>query len=121
MMCWKGYSLYNCSTEFRLYWVHSKLAETDAGAPPTAARPRRFLPLPALRATPAGLAAAHSGGVQQPGGGNFQRDGILLLHKEGQYSPGQTPLALVWKDAACSRYFLDTDAAGGRHRPPLAP
>lgn len=45
---------------------------------------------------------------------SFTRDGILLLHKEGQYEPGtSTPLALLWKDAACSRYFIDTDAAGG--------
>lgn len=44
---------------------------------------------------------------------SFTRDGILLLHKEGQYEPGtSTPLALLWKDAACSRYFIDTDAAG---------
>ena len=27
VMCWKGYSLYDCSTEFRLYWINSKLQE----------------------------------------------------------------------------------------------
>ena len=45
---------------------------------------------------------------------SFQRDGLLLLHREGHYWPGEgTPLALLWKDAASSRYFIDTDAAGG--------
>ncbi len=29
-MCWKGYSLYGCSAEFRLFWVQSKLAECGA-------------------------------------------------------------------------------------------
>ena len=48
---------------------------------------------------------------------SFCRDGLLLLHREAQYAPGgprhaTTPLALLWKDAACSRYLLDTDAAG---------
>lgn len=43
---------------------------------------------------------------------SFCRDGLLLLHKEAQYWPGQTPLALLWKDAASSRYFIETDAAG---------
>ena len=48
---------------------------------------------------------------------SFCRDGLLLLHREAQYAPGglrhaSTPLALLWKDAACSRYLLDTDAAG---------
>lgn len=43
---------------------------------------------------------------------SFVQDGVLMLHKEAQYSPGQTPLALLWKDAGCSRYVIDTDAAG---------
>lgn len=42
----------------------------------------------------------------------FQRDGILLLNKENQYHLGPSPLALLWKDAQCSRYYLDTDAGG---------
>ena len=32
MMCWKGYALYDCSAEFRLYWVQLKLAECIADA-----------------------------------------------------------------------------------------
>ena len=42
----------------------------------------------------------------------FVRDGATLLHKEGYYELGASPLALLWKDATCSRYHLDTDAAG---------
>ena len=42
----------------------------------------------------------------------FVRDGCYLLHKDGQYIPGQTPLALLWKDAKCSNYVVDTDANG---------
>ena len=42
----------------------------------------------------------------------FVRDGLLLLNKEGHYELGATPLALLWKDATCSRYVVDTDAAG---------
>jgi hypothetical protein len=34
------------------------------------------------------------------------QDGVLLLHREGRYTPGQTPLALLWKDLGCSRYLL---------------
>ncbi|KAI7835612.1 hypothetical protein COHA_010489 [Chlorella ohadii] len=139
LMCWKGYSLYGCSAEFRLFWVQSKLAECGAteahpvtlvsssstggggsrqqqqspGEQQPGAEPmqqqhmRRFLPLPAYRCTAGGLQMAHSHPV------SFTRDGILLLHKEGQYEPGtSTPLALLWKDAVCSQYFIDTDAAG---------
>ena len=35
-----------------------------------------------------------------------------MLHKEGHYSLASTPLAVLWKDSLCSRYFIDTDAAG---------
>ena len=72
-MCWKGYSLYSCSAEFRLFWVQSKLAESDATAAHAASitrggggagqqekqqGTRRFLPLPAYRCTPGGLEMA---------------------------------------------------------------
>ena len=32
VMCWKGYSLYDCSTEFRLYWREAKLQEETGSA-----------------------------------------------------------------------------------------
>jgi hypothetical protein len=122
-MCWKGYSLYACSAEFRLFWVQSKLAESGATQPhpiapnrskqqqngrqqqgqqqqqqqgqqqpgqqqspqlqqlgqqhlglqpplsqqqqqPQQQETRRFLPLPAYRATPGGLRAAYSDPVK---------------------------------------------------------
>ena len=42
----------------------------------------------------------------------FDRDGLLFLHKGMMYAPGGTPLALLWKDPSCSRFFLETDAEG---------
>lgn len=41
-----------------------------------------------------------------------QQDGLLFLNREAHYDLGSSPLALLWKDAHSSRYFLDTDAAG---------
>jgi snurportin-1 len=29
VMCWKGYSLYDCTTEFRLFWRDTKLREEE--------------------------------------------------------------------------------------------
>ena len=42
----------------------------------------------------------------------YPRDGLYLLHKEGHYALGSSPLALLWKDPLCSRYFIDTDQQG---------
>ena len=51
LLCWKGYGLYDCSSEFRLYWVSSKLEETDAGKPPGSVphHARCFTAVPAYR------------------------------------------------------------------------
>ncbi|KAK9808700.1 hypothetical protein WJX72_002173 [[Myrmecia] bisecta] len=106
LMCWKGYPLYDCAAEFRLFWLHSKLAETEAAGPAREQHRYPFVPVPAFHCNPAGLTSAHSGPV------DFQRDGCYLLHKEGQYELGPSPLALLWKDAACSSFLVDTDASG---------
>ncbi|KAK9915988.1 hypothetical protein WJX75_007001 [Coccomyxa subellipsoidea] len=84
IMAWNGYLLYDCNADFRTFWVQSKLAEIAEG-----------------------IQAAYSGMAPFQ-----QRDGLLFLNREAHYDLGSSPLALLWKDAHSSRYFLDTDAAG---------
>jgi snurportin-1 len=87
-------------------------AAAAAGAAAAAAEPGPvvtypFEVVPAARCTPEGLLAAY----QQPV--PYRRDGLYLLHCEGRYQQGSpSPLALTWKDAACSSYYIDTDARG---------
>lgn len=50
MMCWKGYALYDCSAEFRLFWVQSKLAECLPG-PGQQQQRYPFVPVPAFTCT----------------------------------------------------------------------
>lgn len=108
MMCWKAYPLYNCNAEFRLFWMAGKLSETDADTAGSSHNAFAIIPVPAYRADPGGLAVAHSGAAVP-----FVRDGMMMLHKEGRYLAGaSSPLALLWKDAACSRFLLDTDPSG---------
>lgn len=137
-MAWRGHSMYECTAEFRFFWLASKLAETTAGGPPSHFNRYRFLPLSARECSVGGLRAAHSESVP------FVRDGLLLYNRWGtgsnpsrpgppasqspptypptspalppgrhaHYTPGLTPLVLLWKDAQCSPYLLDTDANG---------
>ncbi|EEY67592.1 snurportin-like protein [Phytophthora infestans T30-4] len=88
VMCWKGYLLYNCTTEFRLYWMRDKLSEGAAGTV-TPANPFRFL----------SIVSAYS--TTYP----FLKDELLFYMKAGHYEMGLSPLALVWKDANTSRFF----------------
>jgi snurportin-1 len=106
MMIWRGHELYDCTTEFRFFWMHSKLEEEKTNLQ---AHDKKILPLPAYPSTPSGIQAAYYDPVP------FTRDGVYFIHRRTHYSPGQTPLALTWKDAFSSKYFIDTDAQGIVH------
>ena len=106
---WGGRDLEACTAEFRTFWTATQLAECGAAtAPPVrgdgAPPPASVVPLPFAPATPSALTAAAR--ARTP----FHRDGILLLHRDGAYVAGApNPLALAWKDGACSRHVVDTD------------
>lgn len=110
MLCWRGYSLYDCNSEFRFFWLNSKLGETGAGNPPSAYHKYRFTVVPIYDCTEMGLHTAYAGAVP------YVKDGLLFYNKHALYQTGNTPLALIWKDENCSQYVLDTDSQG--HVPP---
>ncbi|KAL0925388.1 hypothetical protein M5K25_003714 [Dendrobium thyrsiflorum] len=106
MVCWRGYSLYDCSAEFRFFWLNSKLSETGACNPPSTYHRYRFSVVPIYDCNPIGLHKAYTGGFV------FVKDGLLFYNRHAHYQTGNTPLALVWKDELCSQYVLDTDSQG---------
>ncbi|XXG78504.1 hypothetical protein AAC387_Pa08g2439 [Persea americana] len=106
MVCWRGYSLYDCTAEFRFFWLNSKLTETGACNPPSVYHRYRFSIVPIYDCDQNGLHAAYAGAVP------YGKDGLLFYNKHAHYQTGNTPLALVWKDENCSQYVLDTDSKG---------
>ncbi|KAF3436887.1 hypothetical protein FNV43_RR19640 [Rhamnella rubrinervis] len=106
MICWRGYSLYDCTAEFRFFWLNSKLAETGACDPPSQYHRYRFSLVPIYTCDQSGLHSAYAGAVP------YVKDGLLFYNKHAHYQPGNTPLALVWKDENCSQYVIDTDSKG---------
>ena len=127
VLAWGGRDLTGCDAAFRLsFWLPAKLAEAGccrpcgpgSGPGPGVAR---VVPLSAAGASPEGILAAVAGGGSESsgcGGGSPQdpgpvRDGVLFVHRESGYACDEaSPLALVWKDASCSRYVVETDARG---------
>ncbi|KDO22897.1 hypothetical protein SPRG_11741 [Saprolegnia parasitica CBS 223.65] len=97
VMCWKGYLLYDCTAEFRFYWLQDKLSETSA-ATISSANPFAFQPIPYFDCTPEGLSTAYYGAF------SFSKDGLLFYCKAGVYTLGLSPLVLLWKDATTSPY-----------------
>lgn len=107
MVCWRGYSLYDCTADFRFsFWVKSKLEESGACNPPSVYHKYRFSVVPFYDCDTKGLQEAYLGVVP------YTKDGLLFYNKHAHYQIGNTPLALVWKDEFCSQYVLDTDNTG---------
>lgn len=124
LLSWKDQTLADCPSEFRLFWLQTKLAEARASVA-SSSNPCRFVPLPYQLCTPASLQQAYradvgaspeampvdanreGGDAPAAPGGAARRDGILLLHREALYEAGPSPLLLSWADASCSSRFYD--------------
>jgi hypothetical protein len=103
LVCWNGFELYDCTAEFRLFFLRSKYQEEERlrlpPQPHGASSSSRIVPVDYHDCDARGLEQAYRGPAA------FARDGLLLLLKQGYYLMGLSPLALAWKDAACSRYM----------------
>jgi len=106
MMAWKAYSLYDSDTEFRFYWIHSKLSETSVDSV-SQHNKYRFAPLPFREASPAAFSELYH--PSNPKAHGFLQDGFLFYSKQTHYVLGSTPLTLLWKDSKCSPFVVDTD------------
>nr|XP_003943047.2 snurportin-1 isoform X1 [Saimiri boliviensis boliviensis]XP_010329149.2 snurportin-1 isoform X1 [Saimiri boliviensis boliviensis]XP_010329150.2 snurportin-1 isoform X1 [Saimiri boliviensis boliviensis]XP_039324872.1 snurportin-1 isoform X1 [Saimiri boliviensis boliviensis] len=86
VMCWRGHPFYDCQTDFRFYWIHSKLPEEEGLREKTKLNPFKFVGLKNFPCTPESLRDVLS--MDFP----FEVDGLLFYHKQTHYSPGSTPL-----------------------------
>lgn len=75
MVCWRGYSLYDCNAEFRFFWLNSKLTEGGACEPPSHYHRYRFCPVPVYNCDESGLLSAYTGPVP------YVKDGLLFFNK----------------------------------------
>ncbi|XP_076979814.1 snurportin-1 isoform X3 [Tamandua tetradactyla] len=86
VMCWRGHPFYDCQTDFRFYWMLSKLPEEEGLGEKTKLNPFKFVGLKNFPCTPESLCKVLS--MDFP----FEVDGLLFYHKQTHYSPGSTPL-----------------------------
>ncbi|KAM0060090.1 putative snurportin-1 [Helianthus debilis subsp. tardiflorus] len=106
MVCWAGISFYECTAEFRFFWMNSKLVESGACEAPSTYHRYRFSLVHVYSCDHEGLQTAYTGAVP------YLKDGLLFYNKHAHYQTGNTPLVLVWKDESCSQYVIDTDNKG---------
>lgn len=75
MVCWAGMSMYECTTEFRFFWLNSKLVESGASNDPSTYHRYSFRTLVVYNCDQEGLTAAYTGPV------SYVKDGLLFYNK----------------------------------------
>ncbi|MGH0170492.1 UNVERIFIED_CONTAM: hypothetical protein FKN15_059001 [Acipenser sinensis] len=87
VMCWRGHPVYDCQTEFRFYWLQSKVQEEAVKlAEITKINPFRFVSLQSVPCSSESICQALAAEY------SFQVDGLLFYHRQTHYTPGSTPL-----------------------------
>nr|XP_056721888.1 snurportin-1 [Euleptes europaea] len=86
VMCWRGHPVYDCQTDFRFYWLRSKMEEEAGLEEKSRLNPFRFVGLQNYPCTNESLCEVLA--TDFP----FEVDGLLFYHKQAHYNPGSTPL-----------------------------
>ncbi|XP_067090937.1 snurportin-1 isoform X2 [Osmerus mordax] len=86
VMCWRGHPVYDCPTEFRFFWLKSKVEETSGLSDISKRNPFRFVSLQSIGCS---LESIQQSLVSEY---SFTVDGLLFYHGQTHYTPGSTPL-----------------------------
>ncbi|XP_036391120.1 snurportin-1 isoform X1 [Megalops cyprinoides] len=86
VMCWRGHPVYDCPSEFRFYWLQSKVQEAEGLSEVVKHNPFRFLSLQSVACSTESIQQALAEEY------NFKVDGLLFYHRQTHYTPGSTPL-----------------------------
>ncbi|XP_060115900.1 snurportin-1 [Heteronotia binoei] len=86
VMCWRGHPVYDCQTDFRFYWLRSKMEEEADLGEKGRMNPFKFVSLQNYPCTNESLCQVLA--MDFP----FEVDGLLFYHRQAHYIPGCTPL-----------------------------
>ncbi|XP_053575854.1 snurportin-1 isoform X1 [Bombina bombina] len=86
VMCWRGHPVYDCQTDFRFYWLQSKLQEEDGLCEISKINPYKFERLENFSCSLENVQRILTQDFP------FKVDGLLFYHNHTHYTPGSTPL-----------------------------
>ncbi|KAM6303450.1 snurportin-1 isoform 1-T2 [Podargus strigoides] len=86
VMCWRGHPVYDCQTDFRFFWLFSKIQEEEGLGEKSRINPYKFVGLQNFPCSSDSLCKVLA--MDFP----FEVDGLLFYHKQTHYTPGSTPL-----------------------------
>lgn len=88
IMCWNGHPVFDSETEFRFYWLNTKLDEVTMVGEHSSRNPYRFVALPCYPCSPAELERV----MWSPLPFSQPLDGLLFYNRQTHYMHGPTPL-----------------------------
>ncbi|CAO3590762.1 unnamed protein product [Absidia cylindrospora] len=96
LMCWNGYAIYDCDTDFRHFWLQTKLCDGDLNLYGNTRNKGLHLFKPLIPVSPSeanqvavdpkAYLATHQPSL------SYDIDGLLFYHRKTQYTTGPTPL-----------------------------
>ncbi|XP_027568064.1 snurportin-1 [Pipra filicauda] len=86
VMCWRGHPVYDCQTDFRFFWLSSKIQEEKGLGETSRINPYKFVGLQNFPCSSDSLCELLA--TDFP----FEVDGLLFYHRQTHYTPGSTPL-----------------------------
>ena len=92
MMSWGQHPIYDSETEFRFYWLHTKMQEVPNASEISKVNPFSFQPLENFQCDSESISKVVNTKK------STELDGLLFYHKKAAYTFGSTPL-VVWLKA----------------------
>ena len=106
VMCWNNHPVYDSETEFRFFWLKTKLNETSQLATVSKSNSYKFLGLCNYACTKDQISLALAD--CEPN----KVDGLLFYHKRTHYTFGSTPL-VTWLKVPMVKEILEIDPPPG--------
>ncbi|KAL7312927.1 hypothetical protein PS15m_008632 [Mucor circinelloides] len=92
IMCWRGYPIFDCDTNFRHFWLQTKLESNELDRSDGHNQFYKFIPLKPVLTTETQQVADDPEQYVQNQGFSYQIDGLLFYHRQAHYRGGSTPL-----------------------------
>ncbi|RCH81417.1 hypothetical protein CU098_007367, partial [Rhizopus stolonifer] len=93
VMCWRGYPIYDCDTNFRHFWLQTRIGPHEFDRPDYHNQFYKFKPLkPVLTTELAAVVHDPEGYLKQQHDDDYPIDGLLFYHQQARYQGGSTPL-----------------------------
>lgn len=92
VMCWRGYPIFDCDTNFRHFWLQTKIESSELDKPNNDNKFYQFKALRPVFTSETKQVAEDPEAYIAKQGFDYEIDGLLFYHRQTNYRGGSTPL-----------------------------